>query len=138
MEDIETQTCGNKTWWNFDKGTFGQGAKTTQLPVILDDRNEPLTGNYDKAEYLNAYITSITHLVGTDKIPHKDQLENIMKLSVIHIEEYDVLEQFNMLNISKCNGPDGITARLMKAVGGTIAPSLTKILNLSLQSSNVS
>ena len=40
----------------------------------------------------------------------------------------------NSLNTTKANGPDGISARMLKNTAPSITPSLTKLLNLSIQS----
>ncbi len=36
------------------------------------------------------------------------------------------------LDTNKATGPDGISAQMLKATAGSIAPSVTKLLNLSL------
>ena len=38
----------------------------------------------------------------------------------------------NRLDTAKSNGPDGISARMLKAVASSIAPSVTKLFNLSI------
>ena len=40
----------------------------------------------------------------------------------------------NSLNTTIVNGPDGISARMLKNTAPSITPSLTKLLNLSIQS----
>ena len=47
--------------------------------------------------------------------------------------ENEVLCMLASLDTSKANGPDGISARMLKATAVSIVPSLTKILNLSIE-----
>ena len=41
------------------------------------------------------------------------------------------------LDVSKSNGPDGISPAMLKHIAGTIAPSLTKLLNISIRLSQL-
>ena len=41
------------------------------------------------------------------------------------------------LDVSKSSGQDGISARMLKFTAYSIAPSLTKLLNLSLRSNSI-
>ena len=52
------------------------------------------------------------------------------------VEEVTVL--LKSLNISKASGPDGISARVLKATASEIAPSITALFNLSLKEDDVS
>ena len=51
-----------------------------------------------------------------------------------HHTEDEVFYMLNSLNTTKANGPDGISARMLKNTAPSITPSLTKLLNLSIQS----
>ena len=48
--------------------------------------------------------------------------------------EDEVFYMLNSLNTIKVNGPDGISAQMLKNTAPSITPSLTKLLNLSIQS----
>ena len=49
---------------------------------------------------------------------------------VLNDHVYDLLVS---LNISKSNGPDDISARMLKATAASIAPSVASLFNLSLK-----
>ena len=46
--------------------------------------------------------------------------------------EEQVFDLLHTLDVSKANGPDGISARMLKSTARSIAPSVTKLFNLSL------
>ena len=46
----------------------------------------------------------------------------------------EVEQHLRTLNVSKANGPDGISARMLKETATSIAPSVTYLFNLSLKS----
>ena len=48
--------------------------------------------------------------------------------------EDEVFYMLNSLNTTKANGPDRISARMLKNTAPSITPSLTKLLNISIQS----
>ena len=64
-----------------------------------------------------------------DEMGHSDQCPEDFLCTV---EEVQWL--MNRLDATKSNGPDGTSARILKAVASSIAPSLTKLFNLSVVS----
>ena len=48
------------------------------------------------------------------------------------VEEFE--QHLRTLDVSKANGPDGISARMLKETATSIAPSVTNLFNLSLKS----
>ena len=48
------------------------------------------------------------------------------------MSEAGVAELISNLNPNKATGPDGISPRILKEAGATIAPSLTRLIKLSL------
>ena len=46
--------------------------------------------------------------------------------------EDEVCELLKSLDVSKANGPDGISARMLRSTANAIAPSLTKLFNCSI------
>ena len=51
----------------------------------------------------------------------------------INVSEAGVAELISNLNPNKATGPDGISPKILKEAGSTIAPSLTRLIKLSLQ-----
>ena len=45
----------------------------------------------------------------------------------------EVTEMLKLLDVSKSSGPDGISARMLKATANVIAPSITTLFNLSIR-----
>ena len=54
------------------------------------------------------------------------------------MSEAGVAELISNLDPNKATGPDGISPRILKEAGSTIAPSLTRLIKLSLQTSKIS
>ena len=48
--------------------------------------------------------------------------------------EEEVLSTLGSLDVSKLNGPDGISARMLKSTSYSIAPAITKLFNMSIAS----
>ena len=46
--------------------------------------------------------------------------------------EDEIYELLKSLDVNKANGPDGISARMLKSTANAITPSLTKLLNCSI------
>ena len=56
------------------------------------------------------------------------------ELSDITVTEAEVLDLLNLIDTSKSTGPDGISPCMLKEAANVIYPSLTRLINLSLQS----
>ena len=48
----------------------------------------------------------------------------------------EILFLIKSLDLSKANGPDGISAQMLKGTAHSIAPSLTKLFNISIRQGN--
>jgi len=60
---------------------------------------------------------------------HTDQCPEDFLCTVVEVQWL-----INRLDTAKFNGPNGISARMLKAVASSIAPSVTKLFNLSIAS----
>ena len=88
----------------------------------------------DKAEMLNSFFVScfnssqppLTHADSNTLKPDHACPENIL------CKEQQVLGLLRAVDTSKANGPDEISARMLKHTARSIAPSVTKLFNLSL------
>ena len=60
--------------------------------------------------------------------------QNMDKIVANEDEIYDLIKS---IDPSKATGPDGITPKLLQEAGHTIVPSLTRLINLSLDTSRV-
>ena len=51
--------------------------------------------------------------------------------------EEEVYQLLSSLDVTKANGPDGISARTLKHTATSITPSITKLFNLSLRTGHI-
>ena len=121
--------CDKNDFWKIVKSL--NKTKTT-LPTLSENGNYAST-NYEKAEMLNSifnksYNCSIPPLNFADL----DELDPVKDNILCTVEEVKL--NLENLDVSKSNGPDGISARMLKGVAANIAPSVTKLFNISLAS----
>ena len=69
---------------------------------------------------------------GVDKSLTVNEAWNCSQLSNIVLTEFEVAEVLRYLDPQKACGPDGIPSRLLVELADEIAPSLSKLLNMSL------
>ena len=108
--------------------------KKPEIPTLTDEKNTA-SNNFQKAEMLNQFFSKChNHLVPPlnfadldDLDPAEDDTEGIL------CSREEVQHHLETLDISKSNGPDGISARMLKAVAKNIAPSVTNLFNISLK-----
>ena len=115
--------------------------KQSSIPTLSKDSCEASTGR-EKANLLNTYFSecfnhSVLPLSNEDvdilrQLPDSDSFP-----SEFLCNEENVCELLESLDISKSNGPDGISARMLKYTAASIAPSITRLFNQSLQSCRI-
>ena len=66
-----------------------------------------------------------------------DSYQTLSFPSELLCNEENICELLESLDISKSNGPDGISARMLKYTAASIAPSITCLFNQSLQSCRI-
>ena len=59
------------------------------------------------------------------------------RLNSINITQAETLDIFKSLDTSKATGPDGISCKMLKETADSIAPSFTRLLQLSLSTAKV-
>ena len=111
--------------------------RKTFIPTLSENSIEAST-NFKKAEMLNSFFhkcfnhsMSLLHFADLDDVDPVDEYlhtEDIL-CTVEEVEQYLLT-----LDVSKANGPDGISARMLKETATSIAPSVTNLFNLSLKS----
>ena len=108
----------------------------TSIPTLVED-NKFASSNSEKAEILNNFFShSFNFTVPPLSFADCDDLGTVDPSVIDDIlctVEY-VEHQLLGLDISKANGPDGISARMLKGSAKSIAPSVTNLFNLSLKS----
>ncbi len=106
---------------------------SSSIPVLTHN-NRTFESDEDKANVLNSFFASCFN----DSLPPLPLLESNSPASQCNPDilctEEEVVEMLQSLNIAKASGQDGISARMLKATAAEIAPSITKLFNLSIQS----
>ena len=90
----------------------------------------------EKASLLNECFSAcfnrdIPPLSPADDDHHTVHLVHAQMSSLVHAAD-EVLFLIMSLDPSKANGPDGISAQMLKGTAHSIAPSLTKLFNISI------
>ncbi len=101
----------------------------SQIPVLAS-ANVSARSAGEKAEMLNGFFSTwavpplspSTYSLGSDSTIFEDLL----------CTDEEIYFFLSSLDTNKATGPDGISAQMLKATAGSIAPSVTKLLNLSL------
>ena len=123
------QDRNSKNWWQKARTLMGKGVKTIFPPMRINDVYE--SDNKEKTEAFNKFFLGHSNINDSNHtLPLLGQI-NVL-LSNITVTEQDVVDQLKCLDTSKTCGPDGVTSKLLHEAGNVIAPSLTKLFNLSL------
>ena len=129
----ELKPSNSKKFW---KAVKCLNNNSSSIPTLIHDDVMHET-DQDKADVLNSYfISCFNDTVEPLQILHEDVLTTHQvpgDLSNIICTEEEVETMLLSLDISKANGKDGISARMLKATAAAIAPSVTKLFNLSIQ-----
>ena len=127
-----------KTFWKLTKYLTKQ---STSIPVLKDDYGNTIQDDTEKAELLNNFFSkclnrSVSPLDETDCLnlgqPNSDECPEQLLCS-----EEEVLQMLLTLDTTKSNGPDGLSALMLKATATSIAPGITRLFNKSIQSGTV-
>jgi hypothetical protein len=133
LKDLANKSLLNpKRWWDLAKKVLGYSK--IAIPSLLY-KGEVLSSDKDKAQAFNeTYLASgLLEDDGKDIPPDPDpNLGNLHPIEDFDITEQEVIDMLKGVDPSKAYGPDGISPRLLKEAGGTIAGSLARLFNLSL------
>ncbi len=113
------------------KSVLGQ-TNDSEIPP-LEVGGKIITDNRQKAEVFNDFFTQVSSLDDENAELPQDFINDVVnRLDEIVVTEQDVHDQLKILDTNKAYGPDGIPPRLLKEAAVEITPSLTKLLNASL------
>ena len=92
-----------------------------------------------KADLLNSFFSSCYNLSHSPLVPSEYQNSQSPQECPEEIlcNEEEVYQLLSSLDVTKANGPDGISARAMKHTATSITPSITKLFNLSLRTGQI-
>ena len=122
--------CGKKAWWKTVKDLLGH-AQDSSVPTINRNGNQ-ISNSECKAQIFNEYFSSHSRIdTSSSELPANNVVANV-KLSRISITVKDVYDILCNLKTDKAMGPDGVSPRLLKMCARELAPSLARLINLSL------
>ena len=132
--------CLSKNIKLLDKKSFWKGVKilSRHKPSIptLSEHGNVASSNHEKAKMLNDFFSKCFNFSAPPlSFAHRNDLSDVTLTDIDDISytlEY-VEHQLLLLDTSKENGPDSISARMLKETARSIAPSITDIFNLSLR-----
>ena len=108
---------------------FSNKNKQSIPTLSMDDK--VAHSDLDKANLMNSFFSSCSN-----KFHPPIQCQSIPELSTCSEEilcsESEICDLLEALDTSKASGKDGISGRMLKSTACSIAPSLTKLFNLSL------
>ena len=122
----------SKEWWSTVNHLLGRGGNDAYPPLKDPESDSYVSDNQKKAELFNDFFLS-SNRINSDNI-HLPNLavDNDFEIRTVIATEQDVIDQLNALDVNKSVGPDGISPKLLKVACNVIAPSLTRLINLSL------
>ena len=117
-------------WWQIARQFMGKKKGTCIL--AMQCRDHILVENYEKAEeFNNAFLTFATIDTSNASLPDIAYKTN-SRLDSINITQAETLDILKSLDTSKATGPDGISCKMLKETANAIAPSFTRLLQMSL------
>ena len=96
------------------------------IPTFVDEYNVEATDNFEKADMLNSFLSKCFNPSGSLEentgscTESSDESVGDLYCEVEHVEELLL-----KVDISKSNGLDGISGRMLKCTAACIAPSIT-------------
>ena len=121
----------SKKWWKMVK-FFMSGNSNASVPSLQTD-DDVISDSKSKAEAFNNFFLKHCHVDDSSFTLPSEPSSPQNLFDSITLDEGSILDILKSLNIDKACGPDGISPILLREAASSIAPSLTKLLNLSLQ-----
>ena len=126
-------------YWRLLKKTSGTTKVNRQAHRLKKDDRTLITDDTEKATMLNDYFRTVAEkLIGPAeeiKPLNAHSRENVDTPSMTSImdSQKEIEEKICKLKVKKATGPVGVSARLLKYAGMSIAPSLTSVFKQSFE-----
>ena len=121
----------HKTWWQTVKLFLGRNSDSEFPPI--DDGIKTNFTNIDKANAFNNFFLNNASLdCKNASLPDNVSTTTRPTLSKVTATEQDVTDILKSLDVNKATGPDGISPKMLREAGETIAKPLTRLINMSL------
>jgi len=127
---INKNTTGQKGWWNIARQFMGN-VKSSQIPAMKYG-DSIVNDSHQKAAKFNSTFLQFSSIDTADASIPEVIFATDSRLSSIIVEVEETMDIIRSLNINKASGPDGISCRMLKETAYSIAPSLTRLIQLSL------
>lgn len=119
-----------KSFWSYVKK---RTKKTGDISALEDTDKKLVTNDYDNANLLNVYFSSVFVNEPIDNFFDNNKIElTDVILDRIVVTETEVFTVIDKLGMSKAPGPDGIHACVLKNCNSIISKILTYLFNRSL------
>ena len=130
MQNFDSlSTASNKQFWKTVKLLNKQ---QVLIPTLKQDGVSADTDE-EKSNMLNEYFSECwNHSAPPLSEPSNDHLVTYSSSDELLCSTSEVVQLIQELDVSKAIGPDGVSARMLKATASSIAPSLTKLFNISI------
>ena len=92
-----------------------------------------VNSDLDKANMLNSFFSSCFNSLHSP-IGNRTSLGVNSDLMDIDCTVEEVIHLLSNLQVGKASGPDGVSSRMLRSTASSIAPSITRLFNFSLQS----
>ncbi len=132
---IEGDPSNPKRFWRAINAAVGR-FKSSSIPTLLHE-GRVLSTSRAKAETLNHVFAAKAAIVDNGRCaPHLEAVTDA-QLQRINFKSREVLRLLRGLQASKANGPDGISARVLRECASEFAPTLSRLFRSSLRSRRV-
>ena len=120
----------HKTWWQTVELFLGRNSDSEFPPI--DDGIKTNFTNIDKANAFNNFFLNNSSLdCKNASLPDNVSTTTRPTLSKVTATEQDVKDTLKYLYVNKATGPDGISPKMLREAGETIAKPLTRLINMS-------
>ena len=131
LRDIQSISNQPHKWWKLVKETLGYATESS-IPS-LKSGNQTIEDSLSKAGLFNSYFVSHSNINTTNaSLPPVDEIP-AHSLRHINFTEEDTMLILKGLDPNKAIDQDGISPKLLKLCATEMAPSLTKLRQMSLQ-----
>ena len=122
-----------KRWWKTVNHFLKGSQDSSNSHLLVDDI--VISDNQSKAAALNSFFLKQSRVDSSTFHcpPMSTQSISGNILDNLTISEDDIYSVLASLDVSKASGPDGISPILLKEAAPSVAPSLAKLFNLSLE-----
>ena len=116
-----------KKFWSF----YGAKTKSARIPKVVCFGDQKASTPVAKANLFNRFFASVFQKPTLHTTSTQTASVNELHLIQTNIAIEEVTKELKAINPSKAYGPDQIPGRLLKECTSEIAPSLTRLINLS-------